>query len=162
MCDPLKIGQARPGRTRAQRRAAAEIMGIDDVYLSRMIHFFVARVRADKRLQRFYAVEDPHHRAQQVARMTAFWRNVAFDTGDYADDLFEKHRHLPDVHREDFERWLELFRATLEETAPTTEAARYLMVRTERVARNLELAMFGEPSDAAQKSSRHQCRSGQS
>ncbi|MFX0546598.1 group III truncated hemoglobin [Roseovarius sp. S1116L3] len=161
MSDPFNIGKARSERARAQRRQTAEILGIDEAYLTRMVHFFVARVRADRRFSRFYAVEDPEHRARQVDRMISFWKSVALETGDYTGDLIEAHRHLRGVRREDFDRWLALFRATLDETAPTPEAARYLMIRAERVARKLETAILGGCEDTAQPP-RHGRGNGQS
>jgi hemoglobin len=40
---------------------------------------------------------------------------------------------------------LALFRQTLEEIAPTPEAVDYMMVRADRIAESLKLAMFGFP-----------------
>ena len=149
MCDPLNSDKGCSERTRAQRREAASIIGIDDAYLQRMTHFFVARVRADKQLGRFYAVDDEDHRSQQVAQMISFWLSSTLETDDYVGDLVKVHSKLPGLQREDFKRWLELFRATLDETAPTVAAASYLMIRAERVAEYMEIAIFESSTDAA-------------
>ncbi len=163
MCDPpLNIGQAGPERHRAQLRAAAEIIGIDEAYLSRMIQFFVARVRANKRLGRFSGAASEDDGSRQVARMTAFWLTVALHTDDYTGDLIAAHRKLPDLRPDDFALWLELFRATLDETAPTPEAASYLMTRAERVAQHLQTAIFGEPADAMPEPPRQRHATGKS
>ncbi|MCQ0093579.1 group III truncated hemoglobin [Roseovarius sp. M141] len=148
MCNQLKFETDSCERTRTQRREAAEIIGIDETYLLRLIHFFVARLRADKSLGRFYAIEDEEHRARQVAQMITFWISNTLETDEYVGDLVEVHRKLPDLRHEDFKRWLELFRATLDETAPTVAAANYLMIRAERVAAYLENAIFQGHTDA--------------
>ncbi len=135
-------------RMRAQRREAAAIIGIDEAYLLRVIHFFVARLRADKQLGRFYAVEDEGHRARQVEHMITFWLSNTLETDEYVGDLVKVHRKLEGLQREDFDHWLALFRATLDETAPTMAAANYLMVRAERVAAYLETELFGNRDDA--------------
>jgi len=148
MANPIKTGKDCSDRMRAQRREAAAIIGIDDAYLQRLTHLFVARVRADKQLGRFYAVEDDRHRARQVAHMTTFWLSSTLETDDYLGDLVKAHNTLEGLTRDDFERWRMLFRATLDETAPTVEAANYLMIRAERVAEYLETELLGE-RDAA-------------
>ncbi len=149
MSSPINADKDCCERMRAQRREAALIIGIDEAYLLRLIHFFVARVRADKRLGRFYAVEDEEHRARQVAHMTTFWLSNTLETDSYVGDLVKAHRKLDGLQREDFDHWLALFRATLDETAPTVAAANYLMVRAERVAAYLETEIFGQRDDTA-------------
>ncbi len=148
MADPIKTDKDSSDRMRAQRREAAAIIGIDDAYIQRLIHLFVARVRADKQLGRFYAVEDDRHRARQVSHMTTFWLSNTLETNEYVGDLVKAHRKLQNLKREDFERWLVLFRATLDETAPTIEAANYLMVRAERVAEYLETELLERRDEA--------------
>ncbi|HEY9040123.1 MAG TPA: group III truncated hemoglobin [Roseovarius sp.] len=148
MSDPLKTDKVCSERLRAQRREAAAVIGIDDAYLLRLVHFFVARVRADKTLGRFYTVEDEEHRTRQVTQMTSFWLSTGLGTDDYVGDLVAVHRKLPGLTPEDFDRWLVLFRASLDETAPTVEAARYLMIRAERVAEYLKAELFEGPGDA--------------
>lgn len=133
-------------RMRAQLRQAAEVMGIDEDYLARMITFFAARVRADRQLGRIRATGAEADSRRQTERMIAFWSSIALHTDDYSGDLVAAHRNLGDLGRQDFVRWLELFRATLDETAPTPAAANYLLSRTERIAADLEAALFDHPS----------------
>ena len=136
------VEQTYSERKRAQLRLAAEVIGIDEAYLSRMLKFFVARVNADKRLGPICGGRTWEVERAQVERMMAFWRAVALHTGKYSGNLVDVHQRLYGIRREDFEHWLDLFRATVEETAPTPEAANYLMARTERIARSLETAIF--------------------
>ncbi|MFX0541003.1 group III truncated hemoglobin [Roseovarius sp. S4756] len=138
----LGVEQDYPAKTRLQLRQAAEVMGIDEEYISRMARFFAARVAADRQLAKICARYDGDGGEKQVARMAAFWSSVALHTDAYSGDLVAAHRNLHDLERQDFARWLALFRATLDETAPTPAAANYLMSRTERIAKDLEAALF--------------------
>ncbi|MCF3595440.1 group III truncated hemoglobin [Rhodobacteraceae bacterium LMO-12] len=134
-------------RKRAQFRQVAEIIGIDKTYLDRMLNFFGARVCFDRQLGRFCTEETGCDKARQMERMTVFWRMIALYEEGYSGNLVQVHRDLPDIRRQDFARWLELFRETLDETAPTPEAANYLMARATRVAHGLEKAVFERKAD---------------
>lgn len=132
---------------RAQIRAAADAMGIDEAYLSRLVDEFYSRVRTDARLGPIFVGEIGDDWGAHLARMKAFWASVALNAGVYSGKPVPVHQKLDGVERSDFARWLGLFRATLDDTAPTPEAANYLMVRAERIARSLEIAMFERTSD---------------
>ena len=56
------------------------------------------------------------------------------------------HRKLDGVSAADFTVWLSLFERTLEELAPSPEAVSYFMERADRIAKSLQLAMFGLPN----------------
>jgi len=138
--------QGCPDRTFAQVRQAVEIIGIDHAYLTRMLEFFVARIRADKRLCRVFEERATDGAHPQVERIRAFWHDAAVHNGQCTERLIEAHRNLPGLRCEDFDRWLELFRATLDETAPTPEAANYLRTRAERIAHELRGAVCNCPA----------------
>ena len=75
--------------------------------------------------------------------MKQFWASVALNAGTYSGKPVAVHQKIEGVERADFDHWLGLFRATLHDTAPTPEAADYLMIRAERIAQSLSMAMFG-------------------
>ena len=77
--------------------------------------------------------------------MKSFWASVALNAGTYSGQPVPAHKKLARVQQSHFERWLVLFRATLEDTAPTPEAVGYFMERARRIAESLQLAMFGFP-----------------
>lgn len=141
MSDPAHAEQALADRKFAQLRQAAEIIGTNQAYLTRMLEFFVARIRAYKQLCRVFEGRATDDLRSQVERMKAFWHDAAVHDGRCPRKLIEAHRDLPGLRREDFDRWLELFRATLDETAPTPEAANYLRTRAERIAQDLQAAI---------------------
>ncbi|MEB8386974.1 group III truncated hemoglobin [Rhodobacteraceae bacterium KMM 6894] len=142
MSDGLTLPHRPTAQRRAEIRAAAEDMGIDAAYLSLMVDTFYARIRADARLGPIFedAIGDswePH-----LARMKDFWASVALNAGSYSGKPVAVHQKIEGVERADFDRWLGLFRGTLQDTAPTAEAVEYLMVRAERIAHSLSMAMF--------------------
>ena len=148
MTDPFVRDHVVAERKRAQSRQAAWIIGIDAAYLARMLDFFGARVCLDRRLGRFCTDRADDERARQRARVLAFWRKIVLYEDGYTGDLVELHRNLQDIRHEDFRRWLTLLRATLEETAPTPEAANYLMARATRAAQDLETAILARSGNA--------------
>jgi hemoglobin len=127
---------------RAEIRTKAAEIGIDELYISRLVDCFYARVRTDALLGPIFerAIDDrwePH-----LARLKAFWASVALNAGVYSGRPVPVHRRLDGVTCRHFERWLALFRETLTETAPSPEAVEYFMLRAERIAASLQMAMF--------------------
>ena len=76
------------------------------------------------------------------ARMKAFWASVALNAGAYSGRPVPVHQRLEGVSRAHFARWLGLFHDTLAATAPGPEAVEYFMLRAERIAASLQMAMF--------------------
>ena len=69
---------------RAEIRANAAALGIDEAYISLLVERFYARVRADATLGPIFEREigdawDPH-----LARMKRFWASVALNAGTHA------------------------------------------------------------------------------
>lgn len=129
-------------KKRAQIRQAAGIMGIDEAYLAIMVDEFYTRIRADTRLGPIFEAEIGDHWESHLDLMKRFWASVALNAGNYSGKPVAVHQRFKSVIPEDFARWLELFHATLEDTAPTPEAVNYLMFRAERIAKSLRYAMF--------------------
>lgn len=133
-------------RTAEERRrdikAHAGSLGIDDAFISKLVETFYARVRQHDRLGPIFngEIDDwPDH----LAKLKDFWASVAMNAGRYSGKPVPAHMKLEGVRREDFGEWLGLFRRTLEDIAPDAETVDYFMVRAERIAQSLQLAMFG-------------------
>jgi hemoglobin len=127
---------------RAEIRANAARIGIDEAYISGLVERFYARVRADAVLGPIFEREigdrwDPH-----LTRMKAFWTSVALNAGTYSGRPVPVHQRLDGVSLRHFAHWLALFRETLTETAPNDAAVEYFMLRAERIAASLQMAMF--------------------
>lgn len=130
---------------RAEIQAHAAAMGIDEAYISRLVDAFYDRVRADARLGPIFDDAIGDRWDEHLPRMKRFWASVALNAGTYSGKPVPAHQQLTQVERPDFQIWLTLFRQTLDDTAPSREAADYFMERAERIAESLQLAMFGFP-----------------
>lgn len=130
---------------RADIQARAANMGIDEDYISQLVDTFYTRIRADEALGPIFAGKVRNWDAH-LPTMKAFWSSVALNTGRYSGRPMPAHLKLKnDVQPMHFTLWLELFRQTLEDTAPSQAAVPYFMERAERIAKSLQLAMFGDP-----------------
>lgn len=130
---------------RAEIQARADAMGIDEDYISTLVDTFYTRIRADETLGPIFASRvkdwDTH-----LPTMKAFWASVALSSGQYSGRPVPVHLKLRnDVQAQHFNHWLALFEQTLNDTAPTPEVTPYFMERAERIAKSLQLAMFGDP-----------------
>ena len=138
-----------PDRAR-ERRAAIQIhaasIGIDEAYISHLIDSFYDAVRTHETLGPIFDGEIGDHWAAHMPKMKAFWSSVTMNTGLYSGKPVPAHTKLVGVRAEDFDLWLSLFERTLQETAPMPEVVPYFMERAQRIAKSLQLAMFGIPS----------------
>ncbi|MEH6490165.1 group III truncated hemoglobin [Hyphomonas oceanitis] len=134
-------------RTAEERRREiqrnADRMGIDDAYISELVETFYARVRADADLGPIFEKEIGDNWAPHLARMKDFWASVAMNAGRYTGKPVPAHTKLTGVDATHFQTWLGLFQQVLEDTAPSPEAVPYFMERAQRIAKSLQLAMFG-------------------
>ncbi len=130
-------------RAQALRDAAA--MGVDEAFIARLVPEFYRRIRADAVLGPIFekTIEDrwPVH----LARMVDFWSSVAPGTGRYSGRPVRAHVKIPDLTPAHFDHWLRLFRATLDDIAPTPEAAAFFLERAERIAASLVMAVMSFP-----------------
>jgi len=141
MCDTVKAASER----RAEIQRHANSLGIDETYISLLVDEFYRRVRSDPVLGPIFeqAIGDRWNR--HLPRMKSFWASVTLNAGTYSGQPVPAHKKLTHVQKVHFQHWLALFRGTLEDTAPSPEAADYFMERAERIAESLQLAMFGIP-----------------
>jgi hemoglobin len=138
---------SRPARSfaeerRAEVRANAAAIGVDEAYVSGLVDSFYARVRADAALGPIFERAIGDRWEAHLARMKAFWASVALNAGAYSGRPVPVHQRLEGVSPAHFSRWLALFRETLEETGPSAEAVEYFMLRAERIAASLQMAIF--------------------
>ncbi len=120
-------------------RDAEMAAGIDPVLIDRVVRDFYARIRTDEALGPVFSERitdwEPH-----LQRMCAFWASV-MHVGEsrYQGQPMQKHQTLP-VDARHFDRWLELFAATVNEACPGP-AADLFIDRSRRIARSLELGL---------------------
>lgn len=130
---------------RAEIQAHAHAMGITEDYISTLVDTFYERIRAHALIGPIFDEAIGDNWPPHLAKMKKFWGSVALNTGAYSGKPVPAHQKLSGVQPWHFNLWLALFRQTLDDTAPSREAADYFMERAERIAQSLQLAMFGVP-----------------
>ena len=125
-------------------------LGIDDEYISILVDSFYGRIRNHQVLGPIFAETIGSNWQPHLGKMKDFWSSVAMSTGRYNGQPVPAHQKLTQVQQHHFGIWLDLFRQTLVETAPTPQAVEYFMERAERIARSLQMAMFDRPGQLAE------------
>jgi len=104
----------------------ADAEGITEDQIHAVVVEFYRRARWDDRLGPVFAkhVEewDDH-----LARMTDFWSSALLRSGRYSGKPVEQHRAFDDLSLRHFDRWLELFEATVRELCPPPNAEAFLV-----------------------------------
>ena len=121
---------------RAEKRLAAEAIGVDAEYIDRFVEAFYARIREDGLLGPIFAeriADWPAH----LARMKAFWRSVLHNSGEFSGNPMLKHIAIPGLEQRHFAHWLTLFYATLGELEPSDDATRLVAERARMIADSL-------------------------
>lgn len=128
--------------TRERLQAEARSIGITEEYVSLLIDTFYAKVRAHAELGKVFddVIQDrwPEH----LHKMKMFWNSIALRTGTYKGNPLAVHVVLDEAKPAHFMVWLELFKATLVETAPNHLVVDYFMGYANTMALRLSKAMF--------------------
>jgi hemoglobin len=130
-------------REQVQREALR--MGINEDYISVLVDTFYDRIRCHDVLGPIFSDAIGSNWEPHLEKMKKFWSSVARNTGQYSGKPVPAHQKLTQVQQRDFAIWLDLFKQTLADTAPTPQAADYFMERADRIARSLQMAMFDRP-----------------
>ena len=121
---------------RAEKRVAAEAIGVDAAYIDRFVEAFYGKIRDDELLGPIFnhrIADWPAH----LARMKAFWRSVLHNSGEFAGNPMLKHLVIPGIELRHFSQWLELFYETLREAEPTSDATALVAGRARMIADSL-------------------------
>lgn len=124
----------------------SKAIGIDEAYISVLVDTFYGHIQNHDVLGPIFQHAIGENWDVHLTRMKEFWSSVALNTGVYSGKpVPAHHKHKNMIEGAHFETWLGLFRETLEETAATKEAVDYFMLRANRIAKSLQLALFGVP-----------------
>jgi hemoglobin len=121
---------------RAEKRAAAEQIGVDADYIDHFVEAFYGKIQQDDLLGPIFntrIADWPAH----LARMKAFWRSVLHNSGEFAGNPMLKHMVIPGIELRHFSRWLDLFYKTLREAEPTSDATALVGARARMIADSL-------------------------
>jgi hemoglobin len=80
------------------------------------------------------AEEWPAH----LDKITSFWSSMLLGTGSYMGRPMPKHLAIPELSDAHFQRWLTLFRMTVEELCPPAIAALFIE-RAETIGNNFRI-----------------------
>ncbi len=112
--------------------------GIDEAMIERLVRGFYGRARHDPLIGPIFEsrVQDWEG---HIVRMCDFWSSVALMSGRYHGAPMVVHLPLP-IDTPHFDRWLEIFAATVKDVCPPQAAAHFLD-RAHRIADSLELGI---------------------
>ncbi|HEY4344808.1 MAG TPA: group III truncated hemoglobin [Parvibaculum sp.] len=119
----------------------------DEAEIEAVVRAFYTRVRADEKLGPIFARVIGDDWEPHLQKMFAFWSSVMLMSGRYKGQPMVAHMRLKTVQRPHFERWLELFRRTVDEIC-APETAEAFMERAGRIAESLQMGMFFSPASA--------------
>ena len=125
---------------RAEKRAAAEQIGVDAEFIDSLIEVFYAKIRDDRLLGPIFAeriTDWPPH----LARMKAFWRSVLHNSGEFSGNPMLKHLAIPGLELRHFSHWLDLFYETLQDTENNPAATALVGGRARMIADSLLTAI---------------------
>lgn len=125
---------------RAEKRAAAEEIGVDDGFIDVMVETFYTAIRADDLLAPIFA-ERIHDWPAHLSRMKAFWRSVLHNSGEFSGNPMLKHLAIPGLELAHFTRWLSHFYATLRQLESQPEATGLVASRARMIADSLLTAI---------------------
>jgi hemoglobin len=109
----------------------ADAEGVTEDLIRAVVVEFYRRARRDDRLGPVFEGH-VHHWDEHLARMTDFWSAALLRTGRYAGRPVERHRAIDGLAAAHFDRWIELFEATLHDLC-SPEEARAFSVRARRM-----------------------------
>ncbi|HSQ96263.1 MAG TPA: group III truncated hemoglobin [Croceibacterium sp.] len=121
---------------RAEKRLAAEEIGVDADYIEHFVETFYGKIRDDELLGPIFnerIADWPAH----LARMKAFWRSVLHNSGEFAGNPMLKHMVIPGIELRHFSHWLDLFYETLRDSEPTSDATALVGGRARMIADSL-------------------------
>lgn len=98
-----------------------DIQHLEDIKL--LVDSFYGRIREDALLKDIFNNVIRDRWPQHLEKMYRFWQTVLLDEYTYQGTPFPPHAGLP-VAQEHFDRWLELFNATVDEHFNGTKAER--------------------------------------
>ena len=123
-------------RKRAEKRLAAEAIGVDAAYISSFVERFYGKIRQDDLLGPIFN-ERIADWGEHLGRMKRFWRSVLHNSGEFSGNPMIKHIVIPGLEERHFAHWLGLFYETLRELQPTDEATQLVGARARMIADSL-------------------------
>ncbi len=93
-------------------KEAKGIISLDDI--KKLVDTFYGKVRNDELIGPIFNERIQDRWPQHLAKMYTFWQTVLLGEHTYFGSPFPPHANLPVSHQH-FEKWMELFKQTLDE-----------------------------------------------
>ena len=124
---------------------------INEAMIEHLVRTFYARARQDPLIGPIFdsTIDDWD---KHIAQLCAFWSSVALMSGRYHGQPMIAHLPLP-VDTPEFDRWLEIFAATVADVCPPPAAA-FFLERAHRIADSLEMGIAAQKGEIRPKRSR--------
>jgi hemoglobin len=114
---------------------------LDEALIRIVVLDFYGKVRADDILGPIFDTRiAPDAWPPHLQRMCDFWSSVLLRTGRYSGQPLLPHLEIDEIVDETFERWLTLFRQSVE-TACDPDSAGLFMEMAQRIARSFRMAL---------------------
>ncbi len=126
--------------TEGPRRPFEDAEGITESVIRDVVHEFYRRARLDERIGPVFELhigDWDHH----LARMVDFWSAALLRTGRYSGQPVEAHRRIDDLSHGHFDRWIELFEATVRDLCPA-EQGRAFLIRAQQMRAGLSKVLI--------------------
>jgi len=123
-------------------RESAAALGIDEALVSALVDTFYARVRQDDLIGPVFETAIGDDWDAHLAKLKDFWSAIALGTRRYTGRPMPAHLRLPGLTAAHFERWLALFRTTLDDIMPNPAAADFFHDRASMIGRNFQAMIF--------------------
>ncbi len=106
---------------------------LDEAMVAAVVSAFYARARRDEVIGPVFNRVIPDERwPEHIQTITDFWSSMLLGTGRYSGRPMPKHLAISELNDAHFQRWLTLFRETVEELCPPHIAALFVD-RAERI-----------------------------
>lgn len=101
-----------------------QILSLEDI--KNLVDTFYDRVREDELIGQIFEERIQNRWPEHLEKMYRFWQTVLLEEHTYFGSPFPPHASLP-IHWKHFERWLQLFDATVDElfTGDKAEEAKW-------------------------------------
>ena len=109
----------------------ADAQGISEVLIRAVVDEFYRRARRDDRLGVMFETHIGEW-GTHLERMTDFWSAALLRSGRYSGRPVERHRTIEELSEAHFDRWVDLFEATVRDLCPPPQAEAFL-VRARRM-----------------------------
>lgn len=128
-----------PVGTRHQRVGWETPVGLDETMIRAVVDRFYAEARRDAVIGPVFNRIIPDAAwPQHLATIADFWSSMLLGTGRYFGRPMPKHLAIPELSDAHFQRWLALFRLTVEDLCPSDIAALFIE-RSERIGNSFRM-----------------------